>query len=835
MIPRSLVLSLLLCAWINRGETFSTSKVAARITDLSFRVSPRNSLGGGGIGDLTTPSRQPKQRDLKYHKHAMAPPDPWLSQTTQRLLESEPGSLKCGKWHELVSMMTAWSKRINKDATAHVALESLLKRLIDERRAGNDDAKASAYEYNMVISAWTEVAQHNSKNGKQASERALYILRLLQRAHDVEQRSELLPTSFSFNKVLAALSHAKDWRKAKTTLRWMEALYQQGLNRNAKPQENAYTYVLNAIADSGEPDAGMEAEQLFLRMKETGIEPATIHYTVAIKSWMRQASRQGAEQAEQLFNSMNVQPDIFTYGSVLNAWAVSGMRQYGAERADAIMQRLREDPIVDPNPYAFNVNMNAWSRSGTAKAVDRTEALLEEMYSRNLTVDWFTYNVYLQTLSAHGSVPGVAQKADGVLRMMLKRSKEGEERLRPNRFSYNSVIGAWSRSRSSAAPMQAFKVLQLLLEDKTVKPDAFSFNQVLNCFSRSQQRGAAITCETLLADWHKAYDRGLVSAKPGCIAYTTVISAWARSVETGGADRAEQILRFMEDRAAAGDKHLAPNTLTYNTVIDGWARSGEGTLGARKAEALLRQMQVQFEAGNFRVEPNSITWNGVLNAWAKSGTRCCAHQAQKYLDQMWEVYQAGNTRVRPDDKTYNTVISAISNSQNVGKAQLALRVLRKMDKLHQTGALRDRPDGITYTTVLQSCAVSSDFDERSRMKALDTAIFTLEEIIDRPDVKPNHVTYEVFLKAVVNLMPAAYKLRKEVVEPLFRNCTKDGLVTLAFLTYLRDAAPEELYKELLGGVTVEIEQDLPRAWTKNVPRRGRRSRSAGALATKPRT
>lgn len=836
MMSKSLLILILACL-SNNGETSAFSpRQAPPVRTTTHVISQGTTLLAAAVqapegndGDLNRASRPPK-RDSRKQRHSIAPPNPWLSQTTQDLLGSEPGSLQNGKWHELVSIMTAWSKRINMDTSAPVVLEALLKRLIDERRAGNDAAKPSAYEYNMVISAWTEVTQHNPKDGKQASARALYILRLLQRAHDEEQQSELLPTSFSFTKVLAALSHAKDYRKAKTTLRWMEALYERGMNKNAKPQENAFTYVLNSIADSGEADAGKEAEQLLRHMNETGVEPKTLHYTVAIKSWMRQESRQGAEQAEQLFNSMHVQPDIFTYGSLLNAWAVSGMREYGAERCDSIMQKLRDDPKVTPNEYVYNVNMNAWSRSGNTKAVDRTEALLEEMNSKNLTANWFTYNIYLHTLSAHASEPGVAQKAEGILLMMLKRTGKGENHLRPNRFSYNSVIDAWSKSRHSAAPANAFRVLQLLLKDEKAKPDAFSFNQVLSCFSRSQLRGAADTAETLLANWNKAYDSGLTAAKPACIAYTSVISAWGRSGATGGAERAEQILHFMEERAAAGDKHLAPNTITYNTVIDAWARSGEGTLGARKAEALLQRMQLQFEAGNFRVQPNSITWNGVLNAWAKSGTRCCANQAQKYLEQMWAVHESGNTRVRPDDTTYNTVISAISNSQNVGKAQLALRVLRKMDKLHQKGTLRFSPDGITYTTVLQSCAVSSDFDERSRMKALDTAIFTLEEIIGRPDVKPNHVTYEIFLKAVVNLMPEAYELKKEVVEPVFRNCKNDGLVTLAFLTYLRDAVAEELYVELLGGVAVEIEQDLPKSWTKNVPRRGRRSRTGVVAA-----
>jgi len=520
------------------------------------------------------------------------------------------------------------------------------------------------------------------------------------------------------------------------------------------------------------------------------------------------------------------------------------MREYGAERADSVMQLLRDDPVVKPNEYCFHVNMNAWARSGTTKAIDRTESLLEEMVlERNyLTANWFTYNTYLHVLSAHGSVPGMAQKAEGTLLMMLKRSKKGEEHLRPNRFSYNSVIDAWSRSRDDVAPSHAFRVLQLLLQDDRAEPDAFSFNQVLSAFSRSQLKGAALKAERLLCDWHEAHSNGWIgAAKPQCIAYTSVISAWARSGEPGAAERAQQLLESMERRAAAGDSHLAPNTITYNAVIDAWARSGEGTLGARRAEALLHRMQRLYEAGNGdRVQPNSITWNGVLNAWAKSGARCCAYQAQKHLDKMWEVHRSGkNQRVRPDDKTYNTVIAAISKSQNVGKAQLALRVLRKMDKLHQTGVLQDSPDGITYTTVLQSCAVSSDFDERSRMKALDTAIFTLEEIIGRPDVKPNHVTYEVFLKAVVNLMPDEYKLKKEVVEPVFASCKKDGYVTVVFLAYLRDAVSEDLYKELMGDYYLDTttnnashKMELPAAWTKNVPNRGRPMRRAtGVIAS----
>jgi len=148
-----------------------------------------------------------------------------------------------------------------------------------------------------------------------------------------------------------------------------------------------------------------------------------------------------------------------------------------------------------------------------------------------------------------------------------------------------------------------------------------------------------------------------------------------------------------------------------------------------------------------------------------------------------------------------------------------------MDKLYQAGNKEARPNEVTYTAVLNSCAFPAVLDSRTRRKALDTAIFTLEELQSSRYGHPNQVTYGTFIKACANLLHDNDELRREVIERAFQQCCKDGQVGEMVLTYLRKAAPPDLYEELLAdimdissGRKISVE-DLPLEWRCNV--RGR--------------
>lgn len=270
------------------------------------------------------------------------------------------------------------------------------------------------------------------------------------------------------------------------------------------------------------------------------------------------------------------------------------------------------------------------------------------------------------------------------------------------------------------------------------------------------------------------------------------------------------------------------NEVTFNSVIDSYAKSRQGTAGARKAEQILETMEAMYNAGDDSVKPNVLTYNSMLSAWARSNTKCAHWKSLEVLRKMWKLYEAGNEGVKPDTTAYNTLISAISKSQREDKAQRALRLLREMDLLYRSGGednMNLRPNEISYTCVLNSCAYSTANDYNVRRKALDTAIFTFEELRNSPYGKPNHVTYSMYLQCCANLIPSDDELRRiTLVEPVFQQCCRDGQVNHMVLNQLRQAAPDDLFEKLLGEavqkkngtlkrVTVE---DLPSEWKCNV-------------------
>lgn len=142
-----------------------------------------------------------------------------------------------------------------------------------------------------------------------------------------------------------------------------------------------------------------------------------------------------------------------------------------------------------------------------------------------------------------------------------------------------------------------------------------------------------------------------------------------------------------------------------------------------------------------------------------------------------------------------------------------------MDKLYKAGKQNARPNEVTYTAVLNSCAFPAACDSNSRRRALDTAIFTLEELQSSQYGKPNQVTYGTFIKAAANLLHDDEDRRGKVIERAFRQCCEDGQVGEMVLAYLRQAAPRELYRELIpassssrSGVNLH---DLPPEWRCN--------------------
>jgi lysozyme family protein len=108
-----------------------------------------------------------------------------------------------------------------------------------------------------------------------------------------------------------------------------------------------------------------------------------------------------------------------------------------------------------------------------------------------------------------------------------------------------------------------------------------------------------------------------------------------------------------------------------------------------------------------------------------------------------------------------------------------------------------------------------------KRKALATATFTLQELRASGYDHPNEVTYSTFLKACSNLLSDDDKTLRRVIKETFEQCKRDGQVGEKFLHRLREAAPEDVYNDLLSEVIVLGKNDvnvadLPPSWSSKV-------------------
>ena len=524
---------------------------------------------------------------------------------------------------------------------------------------------------------------------------------------------------------------------------------------------------------------------------------------------------------------MKAPKDAVTYSTVISAWSASGMRSHAVVRAEQLLREMDNTPGLEANNVVLNSIMSAWVKSKNPATVDRTRELLEYMeHSVHAPADLVSYNTHLHGLLMHSHRDrGYAKQAADILASLEARYEKKEITFRPNLFSYNVVIEALCRSQSSEAAWDAAKLLRSFISnDSTYEPDTFSFNQVFTALSRSKKQGSALLAEHLLDYMEVAYKNEVFpKAKSDIVTYTSIIVTLARSGEADAAERGEKLLNRLKAHYEAGRTDMKPTRVIYNTLIGAWANSGS-LLGARKAEALLMEMEEMCAMGDISVAPNVLTYNSVVNSWAQSGTRCAGNMAVKYLDRMTMLNSTdGEIQIRPNGRTFNSVINAIAKSDSETKAQKSLRILRRMDKLYQSGYGEARPDAVTYTSVLNAAAFpAKSMDIKTKRKALDTAIFTLHELQSCQHDQPTELTYSTFIKACCNLLSTEDEdSLREVIQDTFHQCKEDGQIGEMFLSGLREAAPKDLYTDLLSEVVVNDKElvevdDLPHSWRCNV-------------------
>uniref|UniRef100_A0A7S2UG02 Pentacotripeptide-repeat region of PRORP domain-containing protein n=1 Tax=Attheya septentrionalis TaxID=420275 RepID=A0A7S2UG02_9STRA len=389
---------------------------------------------------------------------------------TQEMLQSTPQIMEALAQNQYAEKIQAQNDHYGRDCA--LAVESLLKRVIDERKAGNTKAVPTTTAYNAILEGWAR-----SGEGGAGAERAEMILLQMQDMFSVGGDINVQPDLQSFHDVIMAWDLSGEQyapQRAQRVLEWMVSLYQANENDKAVPDVECFDTALYTWAKSNHDNAPQKAEQLLVWMEtlhDSGIFP-------------------------------EVQPHTGSFNAILTAWFKS--KQPGAaERANAILEHMEElsaggNSQIQPNSASYSLVAGAWARSGSRESAVRAHGLLKRLEvayragDKDIQLNHLIFNYAINACERNQD----HSRARDILEMQTRFYTEDKMKTCcPDVYSYTSVIGSCANANGSLSDRKtAFNIAYATLEEartcKRSPPNHVTYGNMMKACARLLKEGS---------------------------------------------------------------------------------------------------------------------------------------------------------------------------------------------------------------------------------------------------------------------------------------------------------------------------------------------------------
>lgn len=395
-----------------------------------------------------------------------------------------------------------------------------------------------------------------------------------------------------------------------------------------------------------------------------------------------------------------VRPNTQTFAMVVDACA---SYDDGPKVATSLVEWTIEQgfqcPWLQPNVYTFSSLMNTWVKSKHVDAPEEVEQILHQMFHLHLEHGWdvapnqVTYSTAIDAWAKLGRVDRVEQ----LLQDMHAAYKDvGLGQLKPNLPALNGLLVALARAGEMDRAEATLQQMEDLYDAGELEepPGVISYSTVLDAFAKSKERGSASRAETILRQMkHRGIEANVIS-------WNSVIDAYSKEKNP---ERAEALLKEMNDEYLKGNHSFKPTMRTYSVVLSGWSNARSPQSGER-AESLLHHMKKLADSDE--LEPlDVVVYNSVLACWAKSSFTGAAMRAKVFLEKI----MIARDGIKPDTYSYNTVMSALIRVGRISDAEAML------DSMRENGV---HPDITTYNTILYAWVNSNAKNAAVRVKEL---------------------------------------------------------------------------------------------------------------------
>lgn len=329
---------------------------------------------------------------------------------------------------------------------------------------------------------------------------------------------------------------------------------------------------------------------------ECPLFPSDQSYTSAILAMSRSREKGAARRAHQLLNRMlklydsgewiKNRPNLVTFNSVISAYA-NCPEPGSADKAESVLNQLEKLYFDDekhqynylkPDVITYNSVVSAWCKCKEEAAVYNAENIVKRMEKRydavgvnflDVAPDSYTYVTLINGWIRSGLGVTAADNAEIILRAMIEKFQDGDDRCLPHQKTFCQIINAWGQCADG--------------EDFPVR--------------------RAMALLDLMEELH---NDGIHQLKPDMITYSSLIDTIAKSRLPNGSDLAFDLIGKIENLYLSGDTAMKPNAKTYSGVF-------LSIISSQQDEKHLKAQQLLDRMKKLGVEINAFSYNYAIN------------------------------------------------------------------------------------------------------------------------------------------------------------------------------------------------------------------------------
>lgn len=279
---------------------------------------------------------------------------------------------------------------------------------------------------------------------------------------------------------------------------------------DVKPNAYCFTTCIAAWARCREDSVALEPQeqaehlwnellQLYLESSDPAFRPSVETGNAVLTAWMRATHLADAmDRGKDILERMREfsQPDLRSYNILLNGMNWRGM---GEEALKLLEWMKQQGPELQPDRFSFNSVLAALAKDRTlSDAQEKAEEVLRRMELSNVGADHFSYATVLDAWARSEDNDNKARRAEALVQVMMERYKSGESTIKPDNYIFTNWIKACipiKRNRyhdDEERRYSAFRAMEFLKSKRYGKPNYVTytnlFRVILNTHSNDQEQ-----------------------------------------------------------------------------------------------------------------------------------------------------------------------------------------------------------------------------------------------------------------------------------------------------------------------------------------------------------